>query len=688
MYKLILGALIGLALLLTHSTVLAADNKEPTWETLIKVYQINKKVSDFPEAEDFSTPESAYATINRLSATGDQSFWPRVSVNRAASRMDPNAAPVQLSSDVVKGRLEANIVEVRLFDSRLAMVIAEESANGKTVFDMRSFELEDSQWKNAGNDVSGDLDEARARFDIRCSRLIQRPTRSGIDNPEAYLKTFTDFLTENGSDPHTFVMDALKDHKLLIIGEVHHRPIYWAFNSSLASDPEFGDHVGAIYLELPANQQETVDAFLAEPTCRKDLIIKILRDMMWMGWPDQPMLEFFEAVWYANAQLPEEKKLRIVLADMHRPWDKLETRKDFRQYRVDRDEFMAEQVIKDIESHPDDDRAGLFIVGVGHTAKDFKFFGNHPHKTAGWHLTQKFGKENVYAIMQHRCVMTNNGQVSGRVGLGLFDSAFSAQNNKPVAFTLEQGPFGEQPYQAQPDTPVFSKYRDGFNAYLYLGPLEDEIFSPLIPGFYTDEHVKELDRRHKMLFGQGWVEAYNMPEPNAESFIDWMSGEYGGWGRPRDWTRKLGPIDAWVYGDNWEHKIQLAKHRDALEHPDELIQAAEKLFNAIRDADYDSFVGGKNWNHFPSDEVDYQVGRNYPGWVAWSCKTFANNSIQDVQIGEVLWSDKGLPAVRYSITLNDGKVLTGELPFRYNARLNGWTGIEGIDWHLQPPPPE
>ena len=94
------------------------------------------------------------------------------------------------------------------------------------------------------------------------------------------------------------------------------------------------------------------------------------------------------------------------------------------------------------------------------------------------------------------------GQVSGRLALGLFDTAFAAMGNKPLAFPLDHGPFGNQLFDADPERLTTDPYSKGYQAYLYLGPLEDELFSPLIPGFYTDEFVQELDRRARTDGGQ------------------------------------------------------------------------------------------------------------------------------------------------------------------------------------------
>ncbi|MHC4587214.1 MAG: hypothetical protein ACYS3N_21995, partial [Planctomycetota bacterium] len=256
-------------------------------------------------------------------------------------------------------------------------------------------------------------------------------------------------------------------------------------------------------------------------------------------------------------------------------------------------------------------------------------------------------------------------------------------NNKPIAFPLNMGPFGKEPYDASPDKPVRSNYQDGFNAYLYLGALETEIFSPLIDGFYTDEFVKELERRHHLMYGKGWAEAYGRQESNAASFVGWMSGSGGSWGNPRKWRSKLGPIDAWKHGDDWEKEIREKKHEFALEHTEVIKTAAKELFDAIRNADYKHHSGGGNWGNFLPETMDYEVHHHFDSWVRWVCKTFKDNPINSVELGEVFKGKDGLPAVSYMVSLRDGRELKGDLPFKYMPRQKFWMGIQGIDWHLQ-----
>ena len=174
-------------------------------------------------------------------------------------------------------------------------------------------------------------------------------------------------------------------------------------------------------------------------------------------------------------------------------------------------------------------------------------------KSAGWHLREKLGEAEVFAVFPHGPVMTNNGQVSGRIALGLFETAFAALGNKPMAFPLDRGPFGEQIFDADPERLTADPYGKGYQAYLYLGTLEDEVFSPLIPGFYTDEFVQELDRRAR-LDGKGLLEAGIVNQLDGTSFAAWMGRS---WGQPRDWSiARLGPLEAWQYGSHWEDAMR------------------------------------------------------------------------------------------------------------------------------------
>jgi protocatechuate 3,4-dioxygenase beta subunit len=136
------------------------------------------------------------------------------------------------------------------------------------------------------------------------------------------------------------------------------------------------------------------------------------------------------------------------------------------------------------------------------------------------------------------------------------------------------------------------------------------------------------------------------------------------------------------------------KHAHAMEHPEEIVQAAEQLFEKIRNADYDRFLKkNSNWRDFPIVGF-YQTHHWFDVLVKWLCETFRENPIVAVELGEVFKNPdvindkKELPTVPYKVTLKDGTVLQGSLPFEFNfdGDTPHWHGIHGIDWHLQNKP--
>jgi hypothetical protein len=333
---------------------------------------------------------------------------------------------------------------------------------------------------------------------------------------------------------------------------------------------------------------------------------------------------------------------------------------------------MAENILRDLREHRSDARHALFIVGWMHATRNLTHPGGAPIESAGRRLQGALGETNVLAVFPHCPVMANRGDVNGRLALGLFETAFAALTNRPMAFPLDHGPFGELPFDASMDFVTSDPYRAGFDALLYLGPLEDEIMSPLVPRFYTDDYAQEVDRRCRLMNGKG------LPKADGASLVQLRSQW---WGQPRrDW-QALGPLNAWHYGSDWEQKLREAKHRGALADSAAIQQAAGRLIEAIRKADYEH---PGDWQNFPAPDVDYTVDSDYPGWMQWVCQHFRTNPIVKVELSEVSLDAKQLPGVNYKLTLQNRQTLEGTLPFRWNARAQRWAGETGLDWHRRP----
>ena len=135
------------------------------------------------------------------------------------------------------------------------------------------------------------------------------------------------------------------------------------------------------------------------------------------------------------------------------------------------------------------------------------------------------------------------------------------------------------------------------------------------------------------------------------------------------------------------------KHARANDQTQEITLAAEEFFKKLRTADYDYFLKpGADWQRFPLFNF-YQTHHWFDVMVTWMSRTFKTNPIVNVELGQVFPTPKkfngveGLPTVPYKVTLKDGTLLEGNLPFEYNFDGNKghWHGLEGVDWHLQYP---
>jgi len=656
---------------------------EQSDESLIRSYTLDKKVSDFPPIEDLSTPEAAYATIMRdYMATGVcKAEWSKISTWKSKDTQRREVSPER-----AQDCLNARIVEVLIYKDRTARVIAEMQENGTTGYDQRSLFFHKGRWLNSGQGaLAPTLQAARETFARKCEILHKgnlerlgipvpaRWNRQSVSNPQKHLKPYIDFLKNEGRPPHAFMMEAFKMHELVVMGEIHHRPTYWAFNAELVRDPVFAQTVGTIYIELPSNHQDNIDDFLTQNTCEKEIVIQMLRDFFELGWPCKPTLDFFVAVWQVNQKLPLDKKLRIRLVDMQRPWEKIEKREDWQAYDVDRDLFMAQNVLDDRKSCSDK-RHGFFIVGMTHAMEEFYHDGRiAPRKSSGWHLKQALGNQ-LFTVFQHAPVMTNIGETSGRLALGLIDSAFAKLNDQPVAFTLQKGPFGKLPFDGMPDYDVYGDFCDGYDAYLYLIPLEDEIFSPLIEGFYTDDHVPEIDRRYRLMGHRPLFPDTDLPTSQR---VTQMMSEF--WGQPRQWIQSLGPENAWHDGDGWKTKIQKERLRNV--NRQELIAELDKLYNGIREIDSEKYTWGAWIRKF---DINYITMRHLDGLYLWWCEVTREHPLESVEYGQLSRNKKGLPEIKVTTTLQGGITFSRVFEFEYGALQGRWEARYGLDMHLDP----
>jgi hypothetical protein len=131
-----------------------------------RVYEVHKKVSDFPDREDLTTPEAAYALINQAYAAEGDAAWPRLSAPTLAAHL-PAGVKKPLPKKAADRLLGAEIIEVHVWDGTHAVVIAreEDPESERGYMDMRWLDRVDGRWLNEGNDSRRTIEDARQKIE-------------------------------------------------------------------------------------------------------------------------------------------------------------------------------------------------------------------------------------------------------------------------------------------------------------------------------------------------------------------------------------------------------------------------------------------------------------------------------------------------------------------------------------------
>jgi hypothetical protein len=285
-----------------------------------------------------------------------------------------------------------------------------------------------------------------------------------------------------------------------MFGEIHRRKVSWDFLQDVVKDKKFIEKTGVIFMELGADKQKDIDKFLANAFIDNELLLNVFRDYMLVGWNDKGKFDFIKSIWLINKSLPPDKKVKILLIDTPRPPDSYKSKEAMRANAVkyDRDEFMADTILNYLKSS-NDKRNALFIVGTGHVSE--------ASKSAGAILCKKL-PQATYAIFQHSPRVDNIIPIDERLRHGIFDYSFYKFENKPTAFEIKNSPFGKEPFDGL--------YYDG---YIFLGSLDNEPNGEILFDLYSDNFIKELDRRYQIM-GSSLKDEWELPETSKKAIVE------------------------------------------------------------------------------------------------------------------------------------------------------------------------
>ncbi len=159
--------------------VLSVDKKKAAPK--VDSYRVDKSLAEFPDKNDFSTPETAYAAYERTLCVQNEKDFAKNLYKISVPEIKRDATK-PLEADWAKVLLAAKILSVCRCDDRAIVVAELEGENVRKPFNVRWFRKIDDRWLNAGNDRVDSEDDAKNLFEKFVGR---RAKENPADNADA-----------------------------------------------------------------------------------------------------------------------------------------------------------------------------------------------------------------------------------------------------------------------------------------------------------------------------------------------------------------------------------------------------------------------------------------------------------------------------------------------------------------------
>ena len=288
--------------------------------------------------------------------------------------------------------------------------------------------------------------------------------------------------TPGPRNPIDSIAKLFDTYRIVMLGEIHACRQQYDLLDRLIADLAFAERVNDIVVEFGnARYQNIVDRYVAGENVHQEQVERAWRDPVGAFGPVSPVYgEFFAAVRAANAKLPKQRRLRVLLGDPPINWDQVRSREDIALFLPFRDEYYAGVVRQEVLAK---NRKALLIMGLGH----FRRNADHP----GF-----IENELLMALVKPYVIMPGSNMVGGYDDL---DPRFE-QSPAPWLMEMSGNWLGDLPLQNPRGGPA-GTWKQTADAYLYLGP-RDKITVMNNPRSALEgtAYGKELQRRMAVMF--------------------------------------------------------------------------------------------------------------------------------------------------------------------------------------------
>ena len=388
------------------------------------------------------------------------------------------------------------------------------------------------------------------------------------------LMPYVQTLKEKGDEPIHFILDQLNNHDLIIFDDALHTAVEpFEFYQSLIQNPAFQKKVKYIFLEVVSvNQQPALDAYFDSEVDDLSLLYPAFQnDFSGTGWPYQTYFDLLQAVWKTNATLPVQDRFKVIAVNAPTYWQEINTSTDVDLFRLSiagNDYTMYKIILSYLNNFNSGDK-GVFLTNTRHAYKGIKKRNNQYYLNCGTFF-YLYSPGKTYSVHFHNINLSFEGEKNidpntpkttegledvivkwVRIENGLWDSAFEANGNVPVAFDLSDTPFGSAKYIGNHMLNVApgQTMHDAYDALIFLAPVETQHQTAMVDYIYTDEYKQELGRRAKFLYTKEQIDQI-LSADGLKSVRDFIDNYFVY--KPevlQTLLKEIGPTDAWKIND-------------------------------------------------------------------------------------------------------------------------------------------
>lgn len=164
-----------LLLLLLSWFIIVNANGQPS-DSLFKTISVNKRVKEFPDTFDLSSPLKSFVTLKYILLNGKEGLqWKVCPADKRSMLPDSTAADADVPQSVRELHLNTMILEIVFYKDSIALIMSQLTGdNGESFYSVRNFHTEEGKWVVNGEDLFQGIEGARDYISKRANYFYQQ----------------------------------------------------------------------------------------------------------------------------------------------------------------------------------------------------------------------------------------------------------------------------------------------------------------------------------------------------------------------------------------------------------------------------------------------------------------------------------------------------------------------------------